>query len=172
MTPTAALDWRANAACAGHGPDPWFDRDDPAPALAICAACPVRADCLDDALARGETRGIWGGRALWPTDTDRRSEASQTAVAGIIGIHQAALSAWLRGETRPAARSAAAFRAALDDLPEDWRPVLAAIADTAHPPTRPCGTPAALSRHRYHGERCDECRDAENARRRQGRQAS
>ena len=27
----------------------------------LCANCPVRADCLEAALARHETYGIWGG---------------------------------------------------------------------------------------------------------------
>lgn len=38
----------------------------------VCAVCPVRLQCLTDALGRGETHGVWGGcdevdlrRALW-----------------------------------------------------------------------------------------------------------
>lgn len=31
-------------------------------AKSVCAECPVRAPCLDYALARNETHGIWGGR--------------------------------------------------------------------------------------------------------------
>ncbi len=36
-------------------------------AKAICAACPVRQQCLEQALERGERYGIWGGL----TDTER-----------------------------------------------------------------------------------------------------
>jgi WhiB family redox-sensing transcriptional regulator len=35
--------------------------DATAPAKAICAMCPVRAECLDYALTNGERFGIWGG---------------------------------------------------------------------------------------------------------------
>lgn len=31
------------------------------PALDICARCPVRLACLDQALANGERFGVWGG---------------------------------------------------------------------------------------------------------------
>jgi WhiB family transcriptional regulator, redox-sensing transcriptional regulator len=40
-------------------------------AKAICAACPVRKDCLDYAIATHEPHGVWGGlnelerRPLW-----------------------------------------------------------------------------------------------------------
>lgn len=63
----------------------WFpDRQgDPAlPAKRVCAACPVREECLADALERGEEFGIWGGagentrRALrMIDDPERRADA-------------------------------------------------------------------------------------------------
>ena len=28
----------------------------------LCAACPVRAECLAQALERGEPHGVWGGQ--------------------------------------------------------------------------------------------------------------
>jgi WhiB family redox-sensing transcriptional regulator len=31
------------------------------PAKAVCCRCPVRQQCLDAAIARGERCGIWGG---------------------------------------------------------------------------------------------------------------
>lgn len=57
--------WEDSAACAFVDPDLWF------PALGqpgtaarrICAGCPVREQCLDDATAMVylPTHGIWGG---------------------------------------------------------------------------------------------------------------
>lgn len=49
--------------CAGYDPEMWFpDTRRPGPvaeAKAICAGCPVRAECLHAGL--GEEFGIWGG---------------------------------------------------------------------------------------------------------------
>ena len=60
--------WMARAACAGmnaHGEatEIFFPgrNGDAAAALAICAVCTVRAECLEYALAHPETHGIWGG---------------------------------------------------------------------------------------------------------------
>ena len=63
--PVPSWEWAARAACAGH-PDPglWFARaDDPrtGKALAICAACPVKAACLGYALSVPGLHGTWGG---------------------------------------------------------------------------------------------------------------
>jgi WhiB family transcriptional regulator, redox-sensing transcriptional regulator len=38
-------------------------------AVAVCASCPVRADCLAHALRTHEQLGIWGGL----TETQRRT---------------------------------------------------------------------------------------------------
>jgi len=37
-------------------------------ARALCAGCPVRADCLDHAISHGEEYGMWGGM----TPSERR----------------------------------------------------------------------------------------------------
>lgn len=66
--PLLPLDWRARAVCRDLDPEIFFPVGDPAdpfdarnaPALAACARCPVRAQCLDDALARVEF-GVMGG---------------------------------------------------------------------------------------------------------------
>jgi len=57
-------DWRKEALCAQADPERWFpDKGgNPRPAQAICAICPVREECLADALANNETYGIWGGK--------------------------------------------------------------------------------------------------------------
>ena len=53
------MSWREHAACLGHDVAMFFpERNAPTePALAICATCPVRAECLDAA----DDDGIWGG---------------------------------------------------------------------------------------------------------------
>ena len=53
---TAPTSWRADAACLGADPDLFFPGHNSghncnAQALANCAACPVQADCLAEALA-------------------------------------------------------------------------------------------------------------------------
>jgi WhiB family redox-sensing transcriptional regulator len=57
--------WAESAACSYTDPDLWFPEQGQAAmaraAKAICAACPVRAECLGYALRRGEVHGIWGG---------------------------------------------------------------------------------------------------------------
>lgn len=55
-------DWKDDAACTGI--DPAFDTDFiRAPHVWVCETCPVRMDCLDDALRfiRDGDFGIWGG---------------------------------------------------------------------------------------------------------------
>jgi WhiB family redox-sensing transcriptional regulator len=55
--------WRSLAACKGAEPDLWFPEpgEDARPALAVCDGCPVRRECLADALHAPEKFGIWGG---------------------------------------------------------------------------------------------------------------
>jgi WhiB family redox-sensing transcriptional regulator len=61
------------ASCLGLEPDMFFPGpwEDPSPAKAVCAGCPVRQECLSAALARREPDGIWGGL----TATERRVDA-------------------------------------------------------------------------------------------------
>lgn len=58
-----ALSWRERAACRGCNPTMFFpERGDVkavATALAICAECPVKAECLNENLF--EDDGIYGG---------------------------------------------------------------------------------------------------------------
>ena len=79
----AGDEWRALAACAGMDTRAFFP--DPqnrgpgskarmailaADALAACARCPVRSDCLADAIASGDCHGVRGG--LLPNDLAAR----------------------------------------------------------------------------------------------------
>lgn len=65
------MTWRDKAACRGMDPnefhpDPRHGGKSPgdegtAEARAICHGCPVRVDCLANALTAGESLGVWGG---------------------------------------------------------------------------------------------------------------
>ena len=65
-----APQWFAQAACRGRTEKFFLDKgQSPAEAKAICAGCEVRQECLDYAIAKRETRGIWGG--LTPVERRR-----------------------------------------------------------------------------------------------------
>ena len=55
--------WVVFSACRDADPDFFFPatREEEEHALAICATCPVRLDCLEYALEARERFGIWGG---------------------------------------------------------------------------------------------------------------
>lgn len=78
--------WQLRAVCRpenGHDPEVWFPPS-PRPyatrveqraarqrrleleerAKALCAQCPVRRECLEDANANDEREGIWGGMTV------------------------------------------------------------------------------------------------------------
>lgn len=92
-------DWRLFATCQSVDPEIFFPSADAGPvyaaqvavAKAICAGCPVRAECLDEALAR-IPYGIAGGL----TPEERRGRRRRVAAAST-----SALAAGLRrGATR------------------------------------------------------------------------
>jgi len=89
-TLTAPGRWADDALCAQADPDAWFpDRGNYAvAALAkrICAACPVRAQCLDYALSgadtwRGISNGIWAGTTPKERAALRRHRSRKAAAA-------------------------------------------------------------------------------------------
>lgn len=61
----AMLRWADRAACLGEDQEKFFHGqghgERPDDARALCAACPVREECLDHALTHNETEGVWGG---------------------------------------------------------------------------------------------------------------
>lgn len=70
MTATLTIPgtWTEQALCAQADPDAWYPDKGGSTAMAkrICAACPVRAQCLDYAQSGADTwggivTGIWGG---------------------------------------------------------------------------------------------------------------
>lgn len=85
-------DWRTQAACLGHDPEIFFphpsDHDGEDAAIAICSGCPVKADCLADAMKSENSRptsrrhGIWGGKtpqqrcAMYKKEARRRGRKS------------------------------------------------------------------------------------------------
>ena len=62
--------WRRQAACRDMDTDVFFPLTDEeaGPAKAVCATCPVRAECLEFALASRQHDGVWGGL----TESERR----------------------------------------------------------------------------------------------------
>lgn len=65
-------DWRRHAACFGRDPRTFFEADLAPVARRICSACPVRDDCLDEAIAES-SEGFWGGM----TDAERATETER-----------------------------------------------------------------------------------------------
>jgi WhiB family redox-sensing transcriptional regulator len=69
-------DWRQRAACRDQDPELFFPVSDMGPgarqteqAKAVCARCPVRAECLEYALDNALDHGIYGGT----TESERRA---------------------------------------------------------------------------------------------------
>ena len=69
-TPETLHDWTTSAACNDVDPDELFvtgaaqNR-----AKAVCLTCPVRSECLSDALDNRVEFGVWGGM----TERERRA---------------------------------------------------------------------------------------------------
>jgi WhiB family redox-sensing transcriptional regulator len=70
--------WAARAACRGADTEIFYPTtpDEEAEALALCATCPVRAQCLEDALRNREIYGIWGGTTPEERRRIRREQAA------------------------------------------------------------------------------------------------
>jgi WhiB family transcriptional regulator, redox-sensing transcriptional regulator len=79
------MSWQDRAACAGTDAQLFFGPDGEtgqqreireAKAKAVCAVCPVRAQCLDCALGTSIKYGIWGGLNKEERARERRRRAS------------------------------------------------------------------------------------------------
>lgn len=55
-------EWRDRAACKGTNTENWYDEKLEARCLRICATCPVRQQCLDDAMRVEHGQEAWGVR--------------------------------------------------------------------------------------------------------------
>lgn len=63
-------DWRVNASCREQDPDGLFVRGkEQRKAKMVCIACPVRTECLAEALDGRIEFGVWGGM----TERERRA---------------------------------------------------------------------------------------------------
>lgn len=63
-------DWRSRGACRTHHPDRLFVRGSAQhEAKMVCIPCPVRAQCLAEALDNRIEFGVWGGM----TERERRA---------------------------------------------------------------------------------------------------
>ena len=63
-------DWASRAACKGDTPDALFVRGaEQNKAKQVCAGCPVRTECLAEALDNQIEWGVWGGM----TERERRA---------------------------------------------------------------------------------------------------
>ena len=77
--------WRKLAVCVKHHDRTlWFpergQHDRVVQAKALCAICPVRVQCLEQALVDGETIGIWGGLSGREMRAERKRRALLAAV--------------------------------------------------------------------------------------------
>jgi len=83
------VEWYDQAACGGQNART-FDEATPAEAKEICGGCPVRVECVYDALASKATNGIWGGL----TYPERRAlpalPADRSAALDVLRQHLAA----------------------------------------------------------------------------------
>ena len=63
-------DWKARAACRSQDPDALFVQGSAQNRIKqVCQGCPVRTECLADALDNRVQYGVWGGM----TERERRS---------------------------------------------------------------------------------------------------
>ncbi|MBE2998725.1 WhiB family transcriptional regulator [Nocardiopsis sp. HNM0947] len=72
LPPPTDPTWRTRAACRDEDTELFFDEDRQAEAQQVCAACPVRTDCFDAALATYEKYGVWGGATTHARTVERR----------------------------------------------------------------------------------------------------
>ena len=70
-------DWQDRALCAQTDPEIFFpDKGESTTAAKrVCVGCEVRAECLQEALDRGERFGVWGGLS----ERERRDLAARLA---------------------------------------------------------------------------------------------
>lgn len=82
--------WQRHAACRGEPTELFFpERGEPTePARAICAGCPVREPCLQEALTHDTLAdiGIWGGTSARERRDLRRQAGGVAAIRETLGL--------------------------------------------------------------------------------------
>jgi len=113
---TQPTPWGDRAACRGMDSEPFFssDPDTQHQALRTCQECPVRMECLMQALAVEEEHGVWGGML----EADRRAlvrgRQETRRARELVHAHQtlpAPTAVSLLVTTQPARRQAARLAA-------------------------------------------------------------
>ena len=92
------MSWRDQAACRGMNPDMFFPArgEHVRNAVAVCATCPVAADCLECAVAEPETVGVWAGT----TSPDRAAIRRQRGIRPVRHARPTAAHGTEAGYTR------------------------------------------------------------------------
>lgn len=72
-------EWVADGLCAQTDPELFFPEKGASTrsARSVCAACPVRAACLEYALTNNELVGVWGGTSVQERIALRRERRDQ-----------------------------------------------------------------------------------------------
>jgi WhiB family redox-sensing transcriptional regulator len=73
-------DWMRDGLCAQTDPEAFYPAvgENATDARAVCAACPVRSQCLAYALEHDERFGVWGGTSERERRALRRDAAAAT----------------------------------------------------------------------------------------------
>lgn len=156
VTPSGGDDWRQRAACAGsENPDAWFPgrgvghTADYLHALQTCRSCPVRGECLEDALTHHPVEGLWGGMS----ETERAELAKGRKRPLKIETH---------GE-RACYQYGCRCEACIEGN-RAYERRNRAPRDPGRRDRKPCGTNTAYVRHIRAGEEpCDPCLVAHRA---------
>lgn len=84
--PSGDQEWAQWAECAKPGAASHFPADGDHAGIAAaknnCRTCPVLAECLEDALRRGEQWGVWGGMTTLERAIVRRNDARRARKTG------------------------------------------------------------------------------------------
>lgn len=82
--------WWELGACVGMDPELFHPHDGEnakaEAARAVCAGCPVRNECLDDAVTANVQYGVWGGT----TPRERRRLRKARGLTGVAVAHERA----------------------------------------------------------------------------------